>query len=128
MAARTSRPVLLRWPQRMEQASATLGILLVIAAAGIVALKAFAKDVLPDGVPWTLVASWCLGPRPDPADPASLTIGGGGTGVSVGPGWSAYILRIATAALTYFAFTLFQASGQKMPDMNKKDTAAPPAA
>ena len=42
-----------------------------------------------------------------------------------GPGWSATLLWIAAAALTYFAFALFKASGDKMPEI-KKDT--PPAA
>jgi hypothetical protein len=105
---------------------ATLGVLLVIAATAIIAIKAFAADSLPDGVPWNLAAfvAAALGLlllilRP-------LTIGGGGSGVSVGPGWSAFLLWILVAALTYFTFTLFQASGDKMPDLNKKDT--PPAA
>ncbi|MCW2749792.1 MAG: hypothetical protein JWR83_902 [Aeromicrobium sp.] len=105
---------------------AVFGVLLVIASAAIVAVKAFAKESLPDEVPWSLVAfgASALGLillilRP-------LTIGGGG---GVGPGWSAYILWIAVAALTYFTFTLFQASGEKIPDLPKKDTPpTPPAA
>lgn len=105
---------------------ATLGVLLVIVATAIVAVGAFARESLPDGVPWNLVAfgAAALGTlllilRP-------LTIGGGGPGVSVGPGWSAFLLWIAAIALTYFTFTLFQASGDKMPDRTHRDT--PPAA
>ena len=101
---------------------ALLGILLVIAAAAIVAVKAFAADSLPDGVPWSLVAfgASALGLvllilRP-------LTIGG----TSVGPGWSAYVLWVAVATLTWFTFNLFKESGEKMPEMPKKDN--PPAA
>jgi hypothetical protein len=105
---------------------ATLGILLVIASTAIIALKAFSADTLPDGIPWNLAAfgAAALGLLLLVLRP--LTIGGGGNGVSVGPGWSGYVLWLVVAALTYFAFTLFQASGDKMPDLNKKDT--PPAA
>lgn len=105
---------------------ATLGILLVIVSAVVVAIKAFAKDSLPDGVPWSLVALGTAGLGLILLILRPLTIGGGGGGVSVGPGWSAYILWIAAAALTYFTFALFKASGEKIPEINKKDT--PPAA
>ncbi len=104
---------------------ATLGILLVIAATAIIAIKAFAADSLPDGIPWNLAAfgAAALGLLLLVLRP--LTIGGGGNGVSVGPGWSGYVLWLAVAALVYFAFTLFKASGDKMPE-RKTDT--PPAA
>ena len=103
-----------------------LGILLVIASTAIVAIKAFAKDNLPDGVPWSLVALGTAGLGTIILILRPLLVGGGGTGVSVGPGWSAYLLWIAALALTYFTFTLFQSSGEKIPEINKKDT--PPAA
>ncbi len=105
---------------------ATLGILLVIVSAGIVAAKAFAADSLPDGVPWSLISLATAGLGLILLILRPLTIGGGGGGFSVGPGWSAYLLWIAVAALTYFTFMLFKASGDKMPDMPRKST--PPAA
>jgi hypothetical protein len=105
---------------------ATLGILLVIASTAILAIKAFAADSLPDGIPWNLAAFGAAALGLVLLVLRAFTIGGGGGGVSVGPGWSGYALFVAVAALTYFAFTQFQASGDKMPDFNKKDT--PPAA
>ncbi len=104
---------------------ATLGILLVIAATAIIALKAFAADSLPDGIPWNLAALGAAGLGLLLLILRALTVGGGGSGVSVGPGWSGYLLWILVATLTWFAFNLFKASGEKMPEM-KKDT--PPAA
>ena len=104
---------------------ALLGILLVVGSTAIVAVKAFAKESLPDGVPWSLVAVGAAGLGTIILILRPLLAGDGGTGVSVGPGWSAFILWIAAAALTYFTFTLFKESGEKMPDMPKKGT--PPA-
>ncbi len=105
---------------------ATLGILLVIASTAIIAIKAFAADSLPDGIPWNLAAFGAAALGLLLLVLRAFTIGGGGSGVSVGPGWSGYLLFVAVAALTYFTFTQFKASGDKMPEMKKKDT--PPAA
>lgn len=105
---------------------ATLGILLVIASTVILAIKAFAADSLPDGVPWNLAAFAAAALGLVLLVLRAFTVGGGGNGVSVGPGWSGYALFVAAAALTYFAFTQFKASGDKVPEFNKKDT--PPAA
>ncbi|MDR7086649.1 hypothetical protein J2X11_001488 [Aeromicrobium panaciterrae] len=104
---------------------ATLGILLVIAATAILALKAFAADTLPDGVPWNLAAFGAAALGLVLLVLRAFTIGGGGGGISVGPGWSGYALFIAAAALTYFAFGEFKKSGDKLPE-RKTDT--PPAA
>lgn len=108
---------------------ATLGILLVIAATAVVAVKAFAKDVLPDGVPWNLVALAAAGLGTLLLILRAFTVGGGGGGVSVGPGWSGYLLFLTTIALTVFTFLSFRESGEKLPEMPKKgDTPpAPPA-
>jgi len=106
---------------------ATFGILLVIAATAIVAIKAFAADSLPDGVPWALAAFGAAALGTLLLVLRALTIGGDGPGYSVGPGWSAFLLWIACLALTYFTFTMFKESGDKMPEFNKKDT-PPPAA
>lgn len=106
---------------------ATLGILLVIAATAIVGIKAFASDSLPDGVPWNLAALAAAGLGTLLLILRALFPGGADVpGFDVGPGWSGYLLWIAGLALTYFTFTLFKASGDKVPDFNKKDT--PPAA
>ena len=105
----------------------TLGILLVIAATVIIAIKAFASENLPDGVPWSLVALATAGLGTLLLILRAFTYSDGGfSGVDVGPGWSGWALFITTIALTAFTFLLFKESGEKMPDLNKKDT--PPAA
>lgn len=109
---------------------ATLGVLLIVASTAVVAIKAFARENLPDGVPWNLVAAATAGLGtlllilralfPGSADVA---------GISVGPGWSGYLLWIAAIALTVFTVLSFRDSGEKMPEMNKGgDTPPPPAA
>ena len=106
---------------------ATLGVLLVIVATAIVAIKAFASDSLPDGVPWSLAALAAAGLGTLLLILRAVFPGGDDfPGLSVGPGWSGYALFVAGLVLTYFTFALFKASGDKVPDFNKKDT--PPAA
>lgn len=109
---------------------ATLGVLLVIGATAVVAVKAFAKENLPDGVPWSLVALAAAGLGTLLLILRAFTYGDSGlSGVDVGPGWSGWALFITTIALTAFTFLSFKESGEKMPEFNKKDTPpAPPAA
>jgi uncharacterized transporter YbjL len=97
-----------------------LGMLLVIAATGIIAAKVFAAESLPDGAPWTLIALAAAGLG------TIILIIRGLTWDYANPGWSGYLLFLSTIALTAFTFLLFKESGEKMPDLNKKDT--PPAA
>ena len=78
---------------------ATLGILLVIASTAIVAVKAFAAENLPDGVPWNLVALAAAGLGTLLLILRAFTYGDGGlSGVDVGPGWSGWALFITTIA------------------------------
>ena len=107
---------------------ATLGVLLVIAATVVVALKAFSKETLPDGVPWSLVAVGAAGLGTLLLILRAFTYSDGGLGdaVDIGPGWSGWALFVAGIVLTVFTFLSFKESGEKMPDLNKKDT--PPAA
>ena len=129
-AARTS-PAESERDQRVGQLRDARDVLLVVAATAIVAVKAFAKENLPDGVPWSLVA---------------LAAAGLGTLLLIirrihrrrrrtrqrrrRPGWSGWLLFIATIALTVFTFLSFKESGEKMPEINKKNDTppAPPAA
>jgi len=108
---------------------ATLGILLVIVSVAVVAVKAFAKDVLPAGVPWNLVAAAAAGLGTLLLILRALFPGdtGGIPGIDVGPGWSGYLLWIAGIALTVFTALSFKESGEKLPDLNKGND-APPAA
>jgi hypothetical protein len=112
---------------------ATLGVLLIIAATAIVAVKAFARENLPAGVPWSLVAAVLAGVGTllvilravfDSAPDVS--------GISAGPGWSGYLLFLAGIALTVFTVLSFRESGEKLPQGNRNNGGttppAPPAA
>jgi len=103
---------------------ATLGMLLVLVATAVIAVKAFAKDVLPAGIPWTLVALVAAGVGTILLILRALTAGGSAPGVSVGPGWSGWVLFVATIVLTVFTALLFKESGEKIPEINKDKPAA----
>jgi hypothetical protein len=105
-----------------------LGSLLLIAALAIVAVRIFAADSLPDGVPWNLtaLAAAALGTLILLIKGLTYSAGGiAGAGVDAGPGWSAWVLFILSIVFTGFLFLLFKESGEKLPEI-KKDT--PPAA
>lgn len=108
---------------------ATLGVLLIVASVAVVAVKAFAKGSLPTGVPWNLVAAAAAGLGTILLILRALFPGGGDVpGLSVGPGWSGYLLWIAAIALTAFTALSFRESGEKVPEIKKNDTPpAPPA-
>lgn len=108
---------------------ATLGVLLVIAATAVVAVKAFAKDKLPDGVPWNLVAFAAAALGTLLILLRAFTYPDGGISqVSVGPGWSGWALFVTTIALSVFTFLGFKESGEKIPEVNKGGTTPPPPA
>ncbi len=113
---------------------ATLGTLLLIAAFVIVVLRVVVGNVLPAGAPWNLITAGLAGLAtlilviyvftfgPDVPSIAKDSIE-----VSSGPGWSGWLLLIAAIAFTVFSFLGFRASGEKIPEMNKRDGNTPPA-
>ena len=110
---------------------ATLGVLLVIVATAIVAIKAFAPATLPAGAPWNLIAAAAAGLGTLLLILRAVFDGApSGMGVSVGPGWSGYLLWIAAIALTVFTVLAFRASGEKLPEVKKPNSSndGPPAA
>jgi hypothetical protein len=115
---------------------ATIGILLVVVATAIIAVKAFARENLPDGVPWNLVAFAAAALGTLLLILRAFTYSDQGiSSVSIGPGWSGWALFVTSIALTVFAFLSFQASGEKFPQANNPHNnggttppAGPPAA
>jgi len=98
---------------------ATLGMLLIVAATALIAVKVFAGQVLPPGVPWNLIAAAAAGLGTLLVILHALTASGSSAGfgyeVSYGPGWSAWPLFIAAIALTVFAVLGFKESGEQLP-------------
>lgn len=100
---------------------ATLGMLLILAGTAVVAVKAFAKEQLPAGVPWNLAALALSGLGTFLVILRALTAGG-----DAGPGWSGWLLFIAGIALTAFTALSFKESGEKIPEINKGGGNTPP--
>jgi hypothetical protein len=109
---------------------ATIGMLLLIVSTAIVAIKAFAKENLPAGAPWSLIAAAAAGLGTILLILRAFTYSDGGLGdqVDIGPGWSGWVLFIAGIALTVFTVLSFKESGEKIPDFNNKGGGTPPAA
>jgi hypothetical protein len=101
---------------------ATFGMLLIIVGVAVIAAKAFAAQTLPAEVPWNLVALATI------ALGTILVILRGLTYEIANPGWSGYVVFVATLALTYFAFALFKDSGEQIPEFNKGGSSTPPVA
>jgi hypothetical protein len=94
---------------------ATLGMLLVIVATGLVAVKLFAPQVLPATIPWNLVTAAAAGLGALLLILRALTASESVMGVSVGPGWSGWLIFVTSIALTVFAVLGFRESGEKLP-------------
>lgn len=98
---------------------ATFGMLLLIVAAAIVAVRAFAPHVLPTGVPWQLIAlaAAALGTLLIILRAITATESAEALGVSSssGPGWSGYALFVAAIAQTVFTALGFRESGEQAP-------------
>lgn len=103
---------------------ATLGMLLVLLATAAVAVKAFAASSVPDNIPMNLIAlaAGALGALL--LILRAFTYSGGVPGVSVGPGWSGWLLFISSIALAVFAFLAFKDSGEKLPNVQGGDKPA----
>ncbi|MCW2801754.1 MAG: hypothetical protein JWQ70_3226 [Aeromicrobium sp.] len=99
---------------------ATFGMILVLAALAVLAVRTFAPATLPKDVPWNLITLGLAGLGTFLVILRALTWPGSGN-----IGWSGYALFVALLALSYFAFALFKSSGEKIPEFNK---GTPPAA
>ena len=112
---------------------ATLGLLLLFAAAIIIAIKTFAASALPSSLPVGLhvVAAALAALGTLLVILRAFTIDGpNGGGFSSGVKWGGYVLMIAGIAETVFAILGMRESGEEIPGMNRGSDAppAPPAA
>jgi hypothetical protein len=94
--------------------SATIGMVLLLAAAALIGIEALSDDTLPKAVPWHLISvivavlgTFLLILKP-------FTVGSSAPGASVGPGWSGWLLFIAAIALCVFAVRSFRESEEKL--------------
>lgn len=106
---------------------AVLGVLLLVAATAAIAVKVFAPQVIPAGVPINLAAAGAAGLGTLLLILRAFTYSGG-FGVDVGPGWSGYAIFITSIALTVFAALGFKDSGEKLPDFNNNNGGGQPPA
>jgi hypothetical protein len=94
-----------------------LGMLLILAATALVAVRVFAPHVLPAGVPLNLVAAALAAvgtlilvlrilTRSESVEPFDIRIG---------PGWSGILLLLLTIALTVCTALGFKGSGEALP-------------
>jgi hypothetical protein len=94
---------------------ATLGLLLLFAAGAIVALRVFEVTTLPEiGVGWAMITTALAGLGAILVILRALTVSSA-FGVSVGPGWSGYLLMLLAIATTVFAALNFRESGEATP-------------
>jgi hypothetical protein len=104
-----------------------LGMLLVLAATALVAVKVFAQHVLPTGVPFNLVAAALAGLGTLILVLRILTksesVESFGVTASVGPGWSGILLLLLTIALTVCTALGFKGSGEALPWHNSGSAA-----
>lgn len=92
---------------------ATLGMLLILVAIGVVAAGAFAKDSLPSGVPWNLIALATAGLGTFLLILRALTS-------NIGISWSGWLIFITSITLTVFTALAFKESGEEVPWKNEK--------
>ncbi|MFM9378681.1 hypothetical protein [Gordonia sp. VNK21] len=101
---------------------AVLGMLLIIAATVLVAVQAFAPDVLPATAPWNLITMVVAGLGTLLLLVRGLTEDNAGfTGVDVGIGWTGWIVIIAGTVLTIFSVLSFRDSDEKLPDFSNRN-------
>jgi hypothetical protein len=93
---------------------ATIGMVLLLGAATLVVTAALSDDTLPASVPWHLVAVIAAGLGTLLIVLRVFTMGSSTPGVTVGPGWSGWLLIVVAGALTFFAVRTFQESEDEL--------------
>lgn len=93
---------------------ATVGILLVVAAVGVVAVDVFVGAALPKGLPLNLIAAGVAAVGTLLLVLRAVTWGASIGFGTFGPGWSAYALWAASLAVVVFSALRARESGEKV--------------
>jgi hypothetical protein len=107
---------------------ATLGLLLCFAAVALVVLQTMKPAVLPDTLPWPLVTAGGAGVGLLLLVLRAFTYGGdvpSGSGVSVHPGWSGWIVMLA--GLLIAAATIIPLTSYRSKVEDKLNNIVPPS-
>jgi hypothetical protein len=100
---------------------ATIGMVMLLGAGALVGTAALSHDTLPRSIPWHLVAVIAAGLGTLLIVLRAFTMGSSTPGVSVGPGWSGWLLIVVAGVLTFFAVRTFQESDDEIDLSNPED-------
>jgi hypothetical protein len=92
----------------------TIGMVLLLAAAALIALEALSDGSLPEVVPWRLISVVASVFGTFLIILRALTAGSSAPGADVGPGWSGFLLFLAAIAVTSYAVLTFRDSEEKI--------------
>jgi len=93
---------------------ATLGMVFLLVATVLVAIKALSAETLPNVIPWHLVAVILAVLGTFLVVLTAMSTGSSAPGASSGPGWSGWLLFVLAIILTYFAVRTFRESGDEL--------------
>jgi hypothetical protein len=88
----------------------TIGMVLLLGGAALIAIEAFSDGTLPDVVPWRLIAVVATVFGTFLIILRAITAGSSAPGANVGPGWSGFLLFLAAIAVAAYAVLTFRGS------------------
>jgi len=93
---------------------ATIGMVLLLGATALIAIKALSDGTLPRSVPWHLISVAAAVVGTFLLIVRAFTAGSSAPGANVGPGWSGWLLFVAAITLTVYAVRSFRDSDEKI--------------
>lgn len=94
--------------------AATIGMVLLLGAAALIAIKAKSAGTLPAAVPWHMISVVAAVLGTVLVILRAFTAGSSAPGADVGPGWSGWLLFVAAICLTVYAVKAFHDSDEKI--------------
>jgi hypothetical protein len=92
----------------------TLGVVFLLLSAALVVIEGISEYALPKVVPWHLVSAVLAVVGTALVIFHALTAGTDEPGASIGPGWSGWLLFLASIGLTVFVVRVFRESDEKI--------------